>query len=310
MKIYIISSGKYGKRIVNNLAARLSSQIVGLHEVEEELPEFMEDVTPYIPENLPEADLIISTGLKGDINLMVPEVARKTGAKSIIISINDPTQIPLGLRKEVEEDAGDINIVFAKPFCSLKPTGERFIDEFTRHFGKPELDIEFDQKSGNPELEIDADQLIKKVTVKRDAPCGCTTFVAEALEGAPIKEAELIASEKFHNYPCLASMAKDPELGDAILHVAGYQVREAVKRALGFTFKSAVVDQEYCMGGEECEHLCLKVCPQVNAGSDTITIQEDKKAYIDPTSCGCCQLCISECPHGCIEIVEEKIDFS
>jgi len=25
-------------------------------------------------------------------------------------------------------------------------------------------------------------------------------------------------------------MAKDPELGDAILHVAGYQIREAVKK--------------------------------------------------------------------------------
>lgn len=310
MKIYIISSGKYGKRIVNNLAARLSSQIVGLHEVEEDLPEFMEDVTPYLPENLPEADLIISTGLKGDINLMVPEVARKTRAKSIIISINDPVQIPPGLRNEIEEDAGDINIAFAKPFCSLKHTGDRFIDEFAKYFGKPKLEIEFNQKSGNPELEIDANQLIKKITVKRDTPCGCTTFVAEALEGTPVEEGELIASEKFHNYPCMASMAKDHELGDSILHVAGYQVRETMKKAMGFTFKSAVVDQEDCMGGEECEHLCLMVCPQVNAGSNTVKVQEDGKVYIDPASCGCCQLCISECPQGCIEIVEEKIDFS
>lgn len=91
MKIYILSSGNYGKRVVNNLAAQLSSQIVGLHEVDEELPEFIEDLTPYLPDNLPESDLIIAVGLKGDINLLVPEIARKTGAKSIIISSNQLT---------------------------------------------------------------------------------------------------------------------------------------------------------------------------------------------------------------------------
>ncbi len=308
MKIYILSCGKYGKRIVNNLAATLSSQMVGLHEIEEDLPEFIEDLTPYQPENLPESDLVIAVGLKGDINLIVPEVARETGARSIIISINDPTQLPPGLRKEIEEDAGDINTVFAKPFCSLKPTGDQYVDEFTQHFGKPDLEIEFDQKSGNPDEEMGAD-LVNKVTVKRDSPCGCTTFVASELEGVPVREAELIAAEKFHNYPCLASMVKDPELGDAILHVAGYQIREAVKRALGFTCKSAVVDQESCMGGEGCEHPCRDVCPQVNVGSGTITIQDDGTAYIDPASCGSCQLCISECPYGCIEIVEGKMDF-
>jgi len=295
MKIYILSSGNYGKRVVNNLAAQLSSQIVGLHEVDEELPEFIEDLTPYLPDNLPESDLIIAVGLKGDINLLVPEIARKTGAKSIIISSNQPTQIPPGLRNEVERDAGDIKTVFAKPFCTLKPTGDQYIDEFVQYFGKPKL-------------EVDAHQLIKKVEVKRDAPCGCTAYVASALESVPVEDAEFVAAEKFHNYPCLSSMAKDSELNDSILHVAGYQIKEAVKRGLGFTCKSAVVEQEECQGGDGCQHLCLKVCPQVNAGEPTITVQDDDKAYIDPASCGCCELCISECPYGCIEIVEGKID--
>lgn len=67
MKIYILSSGNYGKRIVNNLATTLSSEMVGggIHEVEEDLPEFIEDLTPYILENLPESDLVIAVGLKG-----------------------------------------------------------------------------------------------------------------------------------------------------------------------------------------------------------------------------------------------------
>lgn len=296
MKIFITTSGNYGQRIVNNLAGELSSQIVGVHEVEDDLPEFIEDPTGYIPENLPEADLIVATGLKGDISLIVPEVARKTGAKSVIILLNDPGQIPPGLKGEIQEGAADLNLVFAKPPCSLKPTGDPFIDEFAGSFGKPEL-------------EIDADNLIRKVKVLRDAPCGCTTYVACELEGVPVKEAEYMAAVKFHNYPCLASMAKDPELEDAILHVAGYQVKEAVKRALGFTYKTAVVDVETCQGGEDCDHLCMDVCPQVNAGNPTITVHGDGKVLVDPASCGCCSLCVDKCPYGSIEIIEEKIEL-
>jgi len=67
--------------------------------------------------------------------------------------------------------------------------------------------------------------------------------------------------------------------------------------------------QEECQGREDCDHLCRDVCPQVKAGEPTLTVQDDGKAYIDPASCGCCGLCISGCPYGCIEMVEEKMDF-
>ena len=36
-----------------------------------------------------------------------------------------------------------------------------------------------------------------------------------------------------HAYPCTASMDRDTELGDAILHQAGYVSREAVEEGLG-----------------------------------------------------------------------------
>lgn len=294
MKILILSSGKYGSRIIDHIAEGFSAEIVGIHEVDEDLPEFIDDISDYIPEKLPDSDLVIATGLKGDINLIVPEIARKTGARSIIISIHDLAQIPPGLKQEIEDAAGDLTIVFAKPFCSLRPVGDDLIDQFTAQFGKPDI-------------EVEADDFIKKVTVKRDAPCGCTSFVAQELEGIPTAEAEFVAANKFHNYPCLASMNKDPELGDTILHVAGYQSKEAVKKALGFTEKFAVVDQETCEGGEDCDHLCRDICPQVKVGEDTIIIQENNKAYINPASCGCCELCIPECPYGSIELVNERI---
>lgn len=295
MKILILSSGKYGSRIVNNIAGSFSSSIVGLHEVDDNLPEFIDDITDYVPQNLPDCDLIVATGLKGDINLIIPEVAKKTGAKSIIISIDSPGQIPPGLQKEIEQGLNGQIIIFAKPFCSLKPIGDQFIDEFTTRFGKPEV-------------EIEANQFIKKVTVKRDAPCGCTSYIAQELEGVPVDEAEFVAANKFHNYPCLASMNTDTLLGDTILHVAGYLSKEAIKKALGFTEKSAVVDEETCMGGEDCDHLCREICPQVKVGGNTIIIKEDMKASIDPASCGCCELCVPECPYGSIEIIKKKFE--
>ncbi len=292
MNIFILTSGKYGSRIINQMAKMgFASSIVGIHEVPEDLPEFIDDVSEYIPNNLSKADLILSIGLYGDINMIIPAVASKTGAKSIIVPIHDPKQIPIGLQREIESEVGDLKIVFPKPFCSLEPVGDRYIDEFVEYFGKPEL-------------EIKADGLIRNIEVKRGAPCGSTWFVAEKLENRPVDEAEFEAGGLYHNYPCLASMSVDPQVGDTILHLAGYKIKEAVKRELGFAAKSAVVDEETCQGGDNCGHICHEVCPNVNIGDETVKIKENGKVEIDALSCGCCEICIQKCPFGAIELKE------
>jgi hypothetical protein len=72
MKLYIISSGKYGSRIVNSLAEMgLASSMVGLEEIPEDLPEFIDDFEEYVPKSIPSADLILAVGLYGDINMIV-----------------------------------------------------------------------------------------------------------------------------------------------------------------------------------------------------------------------------------------------
>jgi len=269
MKIFILTSGKYGSRIINTMAKMgLAASIVGIHEISEDLPEFIDDVSEYVPNNLPEADLILSLGLYGDINMIAPAVASKTGAKAIIVPIHDPKQIPLGLQREIENETGDVKIVFPKPFCSLEPVGDKYIDEFTEYFG-------------NPELKIEADNLIRNIEVKRGAPCGSTWFVAEKLQNVPVDEAEFEAGGRYHNYPCLASMSVDPQVGDTILHLAGYKIKEAVKRGLGFASKSAVVNEEICEGGDNCDHICYEVCPHVKIGDKTVNIKENGKAEID-----------------------------
>jgi hypothetical protein len=39
-------------------------------------------------------------------------------------------------------------------------------------------------------------------------------------------------SEAHHSYPCTGSMERDTELGDTVLHVGGYIIREAMEDAL------------------------------------------------------------------------------
>nr|WP_054858503.1 DUF166 family protein [Methanobacterium formicicum] len=294
MKLYLLISGKYGSRVVNNLAEHgMAGDIVGMEEFPEDLPDFIEDYACYVPQNLPPADLIIAVGLSGDINMVVPEVARKTGASSAIIPVYDPQQMPPGLQQEIQEAAPHVNFVFPKPFCSLQAMGDPCIDEFASKFGKPQLVIK-------------ADRYIKKVKVLRGAPCGSTNYIAKGLWSTPSEEAELVAAHKLHNYPCNASISTDPAVGDTSMHLASYQIKEAVKRGLGYAIKSAVVEPEKC-NREKCQEECIKSCPQVLIGLDTITLRGDKKAFIDPATCGYCEICLKECPLDAIEIKKRTI---
>ncbi|GAB4311122.1 MAG: DUF166 family protein [Methanobacteriaceae archaeon] len=294
MLILILTSGKYGSRIVNNMAKRgLASDIVGLYEFPDDLPEFLDEFEDYVPDNLPECDLIVSIGLFGDINMVIPIIASKTNCKSIIIPIYHPKQIPVGLQEEIKAGVENIRVVFPKPFCSLKPVGDKYIDKFTELFGKPMVRIEFDE-------------IIKNVEVLRGAPCGSTWFIAENLEAVPVEEAEFVTGDKFHNFPCLASMNTDQSIGDTIMHLAGYKSKEAVKNGLGFAVKTAVIDTDLCQGGVNCDYPCIDVCPTVKIGDNTISIDENKKAKINPATCGCCELCLKECPFAAIQITNEK----
>ncbi|MGC9516269.1 MAG: DUF166 family protein [Methanomicrobiales archaeon] len=297
MRIVILTSGKYGSRIVNNIASRgLAPFIVGLYEFDEDLPELIDDFDEFIPENLPECDLIISIGLFGDINMVIPMISSITNCKSIIIPIYHPKQIPAGLQQEIIDSLNNATVVFPKPFCSLTEVGDKYVDKFAKLFGKPELMIEFNKRIG-------------KIKVLRGAPCGSTWFIAEKLEGIPLDEAEFVTGDKFHNYPCLASMDTDPAIGDTIMHLAGYKSKEAVKNGLGFAFNTAKIDPEVCQGGENCDYPCIDVCPTVKIGDKTIYKKDDEKAEIDPATCGCCELCVKECPFGAVEIISEKVDL-
>jgi hypothetical protein len=95
---------------------------------------------------------------------------------------------------------------------------DEYISEFARYFGKPELKLEIDPES----------RLIVSAQVQRDAVCGCARYVAERLVGVSADEAEEKAGLLHHHFPCLASMGKDVDFGDTLMHVSGNVLKDNV----------------------------------------------------------------------------------
>ncbi len=161
---------------------------------------------------------------------MLPRL-KEAGVKGIIGCSEKPKELPLGQRKQLEEKAAELGIEasFAKPFCAMlpdpaKPNIAAFLE--AAGIGRPSIEVVV-QKSREGKDHIVA------ANVKRSAPCGSTWFVAKRLLGLEPDQPDIREriSEAHHAYPCTASMERDTELGDTILHKGGYIIREEVEDA-------------------------------------------------------------------------------
>ncbi len=242
LKLLLLYSDPFGERLINNLI-NLSTwcqvcadtctkcrsvytshigAIHGVYELPKSLPPFVEEPEKYFPTDLPKVDVIICVALHHDLLASIMHVVDNTQAKAVIVPIENPQWVPQGLREQVREnlESNAIEAVFPKPFCSLKKTGMKIIDQFIDEFniGYPIL---------NTEIRNDT---IELSTIARSAPCGCTWYIAQKIRFTPIDEGELngVISMAHHSYPCTASMTHDRELDDTILHKAGYIARETV----------------------------------------------------------------------------------
>ncbi len=245
MRVIIFYSGDFGRKVIENLVnpdkfcvscgdlcdhcrenrPSYAGIISAFYELRTELPEFVDEPMEYIPGNLPECDLILAIDLHPDLLSAIPEIAEKTNAKAVIIPADDSKKVPAGLAEQVKNklESQEVECECPKPFCALELTGKNIIDEFVNMgFGKPLLKIELDKKG----------KLFTHVEVLRDAPCGATWFVAKKLKWADVRDYKEIISSAHHSYPCTASMEKDSQLGDTILHEAGYIIRKSVEEAM------------------------------------------------------------------------------
>ena len=225
MKLLAIVQGNYGRRMVEAWQAHgPSGWEIETLEITCALPTMMEDPAQFLPPDIPKADLVISLGEHPGVAELLPEVVKAAGAQAVIAAVDNRAWLPPGLAKQVERalQKMGVAVVFPVTFCALRAgdAQEPLIKEFARLFGEPEV-----------EIAVEAER-VKEVRVIRSAPCGSTYFVAEALQGTKVQDAEEKSGILHHNYPCLATMNVDWQFHDTLMHRAGYFTKQAVNRAL------------------------------------------------------------------------------
>jgi hypothetical protein len=252
LKVAVFYSGQFGQTVIGNLinypgfciscgdactqckAGKygMAEGLVSIIEMPDPstLDDFIDDPEPYLPQDIPQADIAIVINVHPDIIFGLLPRLKDLGFKGIIGGSENPKELPLGLRKQIEEAAAKIGLEasFSKPFCGMEPQPDKpniaaFMEE--ARFGRPLVEIT---------IQKGRKDTILSVNVIRSAPCGSTWYVAKRLLGMETDREELREriSEAHHAYPCTASMDQDAELKDTILHRAGYIIREAVEEGL------------------------------------------------------------------------------
>jgi hypothetical protein len=234
MKILAIISGEYGKRHVRNIKEHgPDNWEINTWQAPPVFPPFIDDPDEFLPDEMAPADLILSFAEHKGAAELLPEIASKTGAKAVLVAVDDENWLPRGLDRQLHGWLENMNVacVTPKPLCSLTDNSygvTRFetadyenslVSEFARFFGKPELELEIDEES----------RTISAASVTRDAVCGCARFAAEGLIGLSVDEAEEKVGLLHHHYPCLASMTKLPHFDhDTLMHVSGQILKNDV----------------------------------------------------------------------------------
>ncbi|MDI9646513.1 MAG: DUF166 family protein [Archaeoglobales archaeon] len=192
------------------------------------MPDFIENPKDFLPKKVAEADVAILINIHPDILASMPSYLEGK-VSAVIVPTEEPSWCKAGLRKQISEKFLDLKIEFEapKPFCSFKPS-TKILKKFYEEF-----------KVGYPEFEIDMeDGRIRSVRVLKSQPCGAAWYIAVKLRNKKfenMRELWSAISEAHHSFPCTASMEKDVEYGDTLLHVAGYIARHSVDKALKYT---------------------------------------------------------------------------
>lgn len=301
LDVYILHDDKFAKRVIEYLQKEpeKAEGIVGIDEVPSDVqvssPNFIDEVEENLPENFPSScDVIIAIGIDMYIQAL-PILAKETGAKAVILPIEDSNWYPLGILNQTKNrlEKNGVEVALPRPFCSLEPKGRETIEQFIQEYeiGRPSVVAEVE------------DGEIVDVEVDVCAPCGSTDSVAEEVEGAPVSfesddilELEGEISEAHHSHPCTGDMMEDPVLSETILHRAGYLVRKAVKEAVGLDLD---INEERETGeiSIECPQLCeecVEACEE--GGTSILEIEDDEVVVPDYEKCVGCRSCVKTCP--------------
>lgn len=233
MRIFAVITGEYGQRHVDNIRKHGPEHwSIEIWNAPTTYPLIIDYPEDYIPDDLPPADLVLAFGEHKGVAELIPEIVKSTGARSVIAGADSEAWLPRGLARQLREwlERMDVVCVTPKPLCSLTENDymvtrrkriayqDDLIAEFASHFGQPDIELTVD-----PETRV-----ISAADVKRDAFCGCARYTAQKLLGVSADQAEFEAGMAHHHYPCLASMGKDIDFNDTLMHVSGNIMRDNV----------------------------------------------------------------------------------
>jgi hypothetical protein len=253
MRIGILYAGPYGEQIINHISlSGFGDRVVAVYELTPgkisggTRPEdIWEDPSEFVPRDLPEArcDLLLVLGVQGPLGVLVPEVARRWGARSVIFAIDDRGMVP-DARKSIVDDFAEagIHVEFPEPFCTLSEGRNELVRAFAERFGRPAFRATVDPSTGR----------IASITVLRDTPCGTASSAAAKLKGLSC-DPDLILRrcyEEHHNegaeHCCLAEM--DPL--HPLMQEAGDLLKDAAFSACGIPTTKDLILRTLADAGE------------------------------------------------------------
>jgi hypothetical protein len=202
------------------------------------LPVLIDEPEEFLPSGIPSADLLLGLIESDGAAQLVPALARISGAKSVIVPVDNPVWLPLGLQGQIEQEMmrDGIKSVYPKTFCTLTensagyrsktvPYDDEVISLFARYFGRPKLTILLDDSGEN----------ITSVAVERGSPCGSTHHAAEKMVGMSVNDVVPRAGLIVHQFPCLASMQQeeiDKGIFEPLMNISGYVMNEEIEAEL------------------------------------------------------------------------------
>jgi hypothetical protein len=181
--------------------------------------------------------LILSFAENKSVTELIPEIAQMTGARGVIVAVDNEAWLPRGLARQLNGWLARMNVACAtpKPLCSLTEHDYK-VTKRERESYESEVISEFARYFGQPDIHLSVDEVTRTVTgaeVQRDAVCGCARHVAEKLIGLSADEAEERAGLFHHHFPCLASMVKLNDYNhDTLMHESGHLLQENLAEQL------------------------------------------------------------------------------
>jgi hypothetical protein len=233
-RVLAVPQGLWGERIAENIAAHAPRDWeVNVWVAPRLIPPIVDDPDEFLPDELPPTDLLLALGEVPGLAQLIPDIVRKTGARAVLAPIDRSESLPSGLALQLEGWLAEMGvpIAFPMPFCSLTPEtinrpprratyDDPLIRRFALHFGRPVF-----------EVSVEKDR-IARIKVLRDTACGCARHVADGLAGVAIEDAAEEAGLLHHHFPCLASMIKDAEYQDTLMHVSGNFLKESLQEEI------------------------------------------------------------------------------